>query len=88
MIESLKDLERLLKLCRKQGVTEIKLGAVELKLGEMPVSQAEMQAAAADPKDPLANFPEGDLTPEQLAFYSAGGHPDDDPFREQVGDIQ
>ena len=36
MIDSLKDLERLLKLCRKQGVTKITLNAVAFELGELP----------------------------------------------------
>lgn len=86
MIQNLKELEKLLKLCRKQGVTEIKLGSVELKLGDMPVSQAEFTqtANAPDPRDPLANFPEGMLTPEQLAYYSSGGSPDEDPFRDDL----
>jgi hypothetical protein len=64
MIESLKDLERLLKICRKQGVTEIKLGTVDLKFGDMPKD-------ATDTED-TQDSPDGILTPEQLAFYSAG----------------
>lgn len=79
MIENLKDLEKLLKLCRKQGVTEIKLGVVELKLGDVPVDNAAN--IIAEPKDPYESFPQGELTPEQLMFYSAGGTPDDDPYR-------
>lgn len=79
MIESLKDLEKLLKLCRKQGVTEIKLGSVELKLGELP--QEQTPSLISDPANPLANFPEGELTPDQLAFYSSGGLPEEDPYR-------
>ncbi len=77
MIESLKDLEKLLKLCRKQGVTEIKLGVVELKLGDLPIEHSGK--LIADELDPLANFPQGELTPTQLAFYSAGGAPENDP---------
>lgn len=76
MIESLKDLEKLLKLCRKQGVTDIKLGTVELKLGALPDTQATL---SSDPTDPYANFPQGELTAEQLAFYSSGGTPENDP---------
>ena len=36
MVETLKDLERLLKLLRKQGVTEFNQGELHLKLGELP----------------------------------------------------
>lgn len=78
MIESLKDLERLLKLCRKQGVTEIDLNGVKLKLGDLP---ADIQSYGPNEQvdDPYKNFPTGELTPEQLMFYSAGGSPQDDP---------
>lgn len=82
MIKDLKDLERLLKLCRKQGVTEIKLEGCELKLGDMPVTQSQADAQQPiDPNEPWANFPTGILSPEQLAFYSAGGDPAEDPHR-------
>ena len=77
MIESLKDLEKLLKLCRKQGVTEIKLGSVEFKLGSLPIEQ--VQVLENNPADPYANMPQGILTEDQLAFYSSGGLPEDDP---------
>lgn len=82
MIESLKDLQKLVHLCRKQGVTEIKLGSVELKLGELPKSEtATSQVQDVIPTDnPYADFPDGELTPEQLMFYSAGGKPEDDPY--------
>ncbi len=79
MITTLKDLERLLKLCRKQGVTEIKLGTVEFKLGEIPMDQSGVKNLAAEVTDPYANFPDGELTPEQLMFYSSGGLPENDP---------
>ncbi len=78
MIKDLKDLERLLKLCRKQGVTDIKLEGCELKLGELP-QKSEQSSIESDPDDKWANFPSGTLTPEQLAFYSSGGMPENDP---------
>lgn len=78
MIETLKDLERLLKLCRKQGVQEIKLGVVELKLVDLPQERAAFLEATNE-VDPYSNFPQGELTPEQLMFYSSGGSPKDDP---------
>lgn len=77
MIESLKDLERLLKLCRKQGVIDIEVGSCKLKLGDLP---SEMSTSpSVDLEDPYKNFPVGELTPEQLMFYSAGGVPENDP---------
>lgn len=82
MIESLKDLEKLLKLCRKQGVTEIKLGTTEFKLGDFPLENN--YKTENDPIDPYANFPQGELSPEQLAFYSSGGMPEQDPENEDI----
>jgi hypothetical protein len=79
MIENLKDLERLLKLCRRQGVQEIELGTVKLKLGDLPVVETPHVAGDTEPRDPYVDFPDVVLTPEQLMFYSAGGVPADDP---------
>lgn len=79
MINNITDLARLLKLCRKQGVTEIELGCgLKLKLGELPYERGE-NAQDPDVTDPYSGFPEGELTPEQLLFYSSGGLPQDDP---------
>lgn len=83
MVKDLKDLEKILKLCRKQGVTEIEVGGLKLKLGDLPQRQSTRQDQTQDDNDeiadPFANFPDGILTPEQLAYYSAGGVPEDDP---------
>jgi hypothetical protein len=80
MINELKDLKALLKLCRSQGVTEIEIGTTKIKLGEMPIEQqtssGEQPEIQSD--NPWANFPSGILTPEQLMFYSSGGKPEDD----------
>lgn len=82
MIESLKDLEKLLKLCRKQGVLDIKLGQVEFRLGDLPAMRpGDVEAE----ESPYSNFPQGELTPEQLIFYSSGGLPQDDPALKAVG---
>ena len=79
MISDLKDLQKLLKICRSQGVTEIKLGEIEFKLGDLP-SEESKSIYEEEIKDPYENFPQGDLTPEQLIFYSSGGRPEDDPY--------
>jgi hypothetical protein len=82
MINNIKDLEKLLKLCRRQGVQEINLGTVSFKLGELPIEVDKNAKNILDEvEDPYANFPAGELSPEQLAFYSSGGLPDDDPYR-------
>lgn len=82
MVQNLKELRALLKLCREQGVLEIKVGEVSLKLGDLPVSDAAKGVGSpADDalQDKYANFPDGMLTPEQLIFYSSGGAPEEDP---------
>lgn len=86
MIQDLTDLKKLLKLCRSQGVTEIKLGGVEIKMGDLPLthSQIQDQLSAEDATNPYANFPQGELSPEQLAFYSAGGLPENDPENKEA----
>lgn len=76
MIESLKDLKRLFELCRKQGVIEFDLSSMKFKLGDLPEKRAGQSIQS---EDPLAGFPQGELTPEQLMFYSSGGVPENDP---------
>lgn len=81
MIQTVKELERLLKLLRKQGVSEFRHGDLALKLGDIPQDTAEFHTESdIQPEDPYAGFPGGMLTPEQLAFYASGGRPEDDPF--------
>lgn len=84
MIQDLKDLKALFKLCRLQGVTEIKLNGVEIKFGELPgeMSSAHLQEEVVS--NAFANFPKDELTPEQLMFYSSGGRPEDDPQNKEV----
>jgi hypothetical protein len=77
MIENLKDLERFFKLCRKQGVTKADLSALSFEFGEVPVERASY--VDTESADLYANFPTGELTPEQLMYYSAGGLPENDP---------
>jgi len=79
MIQNLNDLKKLFLLCRKQGVTEIDLNGIKVKFGDMPIEKAAGQAEETDNDDPWKGFPDGILSNEQLAFYSAGGTPEDDP---------
>jgi hypothetical protein len=83
VIQDVKDLEKLLKLCRKQGVTELKFGNVEFKLGSLPTEKQAQLQDEIPTDNPYSNFPDGELTPEQLMFYSSGGKPEDDPALKQ-----
>ncbi len=68
MINNIDELEALLKLCRKQGVTEITLQGSSIKFGDLPEKRRKRDEAE-EAEEPL---PQG-LTPEQLMFFSAGG---------------
>jgi hypothetical protein len=52
-IESLKDLEYLVKLCRKTGIQSIKVDGVELHLGPEPTKKRKAEPFHID--DPLAH---------------------------------
>lgn len=86
MITDLKDLQKLFKICRAQGITDFKMGEIEIKFGDLPTTQRAMsdQVSDEDVPQPYANFPQGELTPDQLAFYSAGGRPEEDPYNKEA----
>lgn len=64
MIENLKDLQKIIALCRKQGVTHIKIGDLELNLGSMPPKPSK-------PVDYSNDFPEANIQVPQYEEYSA-----------------
>lgn len=71
MIKDLEELARFLKLCRKQGVTEIRCCGVHVGFGDLPAKKQ-----GAEPEDASdTDIPTEELTPEQLMFFSAGGVP-------------
>lgn len=82
MIKDLKELEKLLKLLRKQGITHFKMGEIDLTVGDLPQAQGQVETVDIN-DDPYAGFPAGVLTPEQLMYYSSGGVPEEDPFKDK-----
>lgn len=64
MINDLGELQKLLKLCRKQGVKELKLGDLSLVFGDEP----RKQSIADD-----SEIETDEITEEQMMFLSAGG---------------
>ncbi len=82
-LPDLKDLGKVIDLCRKKGVASITIGQLKLDLGPEPEPKKSQASANSQPEidetDPWANFPAGELTPSQLIFYSSGGLPEDDP---------
>ena len=74
MIKDLKELTEFLKICRKQGVNDIKFEGLSVSFGELPrKSRREGETDADD--DIQSNA----LTDEQLLFYSV---PQQDPINE------
>jgi len=63
-IESLKDLEAMLKVCRKQGVLAIKVDGIELSLGDVPENKPK-----GDTSDKIET-PDA-LSGEELMFWSS-----------------
>lgn len=70
MIKDLTELQKLLKLCRKQGITEIKLGDISIRFGDIAKSDTEREEASEE-KDIL----DSELTAEQLMYFSVSGEP-------------
>lgn len=79
MVDSLKDLKKLIVLCRAQGVDSIKLNGVELTLGALPakalkeVTRKTLPTAVFAPGGITADtrIDTEELTPDQLLFYSS-----------------
>ena len=78
--------KKLLKVMRDNGVTHLKMDAIEVTLDKEALFPKEKQDAViedgTDTNNPYKNFPDDILTPDQLAFYSSGGAPEDDPNNE------
>lgn len=66
MIKDLNEFTAFLKICRKQGVTEVKFNDVSVVFGEL----SKKARKEADDDNEIQTE---ELTPEQLMFYSAGG---------------
>lgn len=62
MLEDLKEFEKFLKICRKQGVSDVSWNGVSVKLGELP-----QKASAPEEAEDISNDVPSD---EELAFYA------------------
>jgi hypothetical protein len=60
MINDLKDFEKFLKICRKQGVSDVTLNGVTVKLGNVPLKMADSESE---------EIPTDELTPDEMMFY-------------------
>lgn len=84
MIDNLKDFKKLLKDCRDFGVSEVEVSGIKIKFGDLSKADSHLiqDQQEVESDNPYANFPDGILTPEQLAYYSSGGLPENDPTPE------
>jgi hypothetical protein len=60
----LKDFERLLKICRKQGVTEVTMDALHVKFGDLPLKNSQSEDSEEIPTE--------ELSPDELIYYAVG----------------
>lgn len=80
----LKLLKATIKLMRNEGVLYLKTPDVDIQLASEALfpnkASINTQSQAEVPSDnPFSDFPDGMLTDTQLAFYSTGGDPSEDP---------
>jgi hypothetical protein len=77
----MKQLKTLIKVLRENGVTSYKTSEIELQLLPEPEKKSTevYEQTQVNSDNPYASFPDGQLTPSQLMYYSAGGDPDFDP---------
>jgi hypothetical protein len=81
----LKQLKALLKIMRNEGVLSLKTSEVDIQLSSEAILPTKAQhhtvqdSNEVSSDNPYNNFPDGVLTDTQLAFYSAGGDPSEDP---------
>lgn len=66
MISTLEDLATVLKICRKQGVSNISLEGISVRFHEQPKKSPQQELA--DDAEPVSDGP----TEEQLLFMSVG----------------
>ena len=54
MIQDLKQFEAFLKLCRKQGVTDVTWDGLSVKLGEAPKKRKDSEVESEAPTDEIS----------------------------------
>jgi len=62
MLTDLKEIEKFLKLCRKQGVDSVIFEGLTVKFGDMPLKQSSQSETENDIAE--------EITDDQLMFYA------------------
>lgn len=65
MLNDLKEFEKFLKVCRKQGVTDVTFAGCTVKLGDLPRKETESEESDEIPTD--------ELSPDEMIFYAVNG---------------
>lgn len=65
MLNDLKEVEKFLKLCRKQGVTDITFQGISVKFGDLPA-----KSSAVEDESEIAT---DELSPDEMIFYAVQG---------------
>ncbi len=65
LISDLKEFEKFLKICRKQGVSDVTFAGCSVKLGDLP--------RKADQSEESDEIPSDELTPDEMIFYAVNG---------------
>jgi hypothetical protein len=66
-IESLDDLEAVMRLCHRMKVHTIVVDGVTLQLSPVDIDAKEEKDDPGPPIDPMTGFP---MTPEEIQYYS------------------
>ena len=75
VIQDLKELEKLIKLCRRTGIDTISVDGITFSLGTQPQqlgASTKLNAGSFVTED--TKILTSELTPEQLMFYSSQPH--------------
>lgn len=78
-LESIKDLDKLMILCRKRGIKTFKLDNIEFVLADVEYTEARPKSKTSVELQPLTNtdslnIQTDSLTEEQMLMWSAQGH--------------
>jgi hypothetical protein len=71
-IESIRDLSKLIDLCRKKGIQDIAVDGISLKLGELPLKYNSKLESDSSSKNDVKVEPE--YSDEDLMLWSATPH--------------
>jgi hypothetical protein len=74
-LKDLKELQKIIQFCRKNGITRLKEGEIEIDIAAValfPESAYKRKQAEADNKDPVS---ETEYSEDDLLFWSSAGVP-------------